>query len=279
MMELKMRLGPAGMPIDCKGDTLSKGIEYTASEGLNAFEVEFVKGVRGKKEEWVKAKKTAEKNDVLLSCHAPYWINCCSPLKEKQQIAIRNLLQTAQAAELLGAYTIVFHPGYYQKQPYEQAAKNCVSVLKEAIKKMKEQKLHCILGAETTGKPSAFGSLQENIELAKTLKEVRPVIDFAHLHARTNGGIKTEQDYNNIFTAIKEQIGSEYLKQMHCHFTEVHFSEKGERWHIPIGEKNSPDMKMLARIIKNSSYKFTLISESPLLDKDALKMKNMIINS
>lgn len=278
-MEVKLRLGPAGMPIDCKGKTLAEGIEYTSSEGLNALEVEFVRGVRGKKEEWIRARKTAEKNDVLLSCHAPYWINCCSPLREKQQIAIRNILQTAQAAEILGAYIIVFHPGYYQKQTPEQTAKNCVLVLREAIKKMKGQKLHCILGAETTGRPSAFGSLQENIGLAKTLKEVKPVIDFAHLHARTNGGIKTEQDYNSIFRAIREQLGPDCLKQMHCHFTEVHFSEKGERWHLPLGEKNSPNMKILAKIIKNNNYKFTLISESPLLDRDAIKMREMIENS
>jgi deoxyribonuclease-4 len=274
--EAKLRLGPAGMPLAMKGRTLADGIEYVAKEGLNAFEVEFVRGVRGKKEEWSKAKETAEKNDVLLSCHAPYWINCCSSVREKQQIAIRNLIQTAQAAELLGAYIIVFHPGYYQNQTEEQALKNCISVLKEAVKKIKEQKLHCILGAETTGKPSAFGSLQDNITLAKSLKEVKPVIDFAHLHARTNGGIKSEADYENIFSQIKEELGADYLKQMHCHFTEVHFSEKGERWHLPIGEKNSPDMKILASVIKRESYKFTLISESPLLDMDALKMKRMI---
>lgn len=276
-MEPKLRLGPAGMPLAMKGKTLTEGIEYVAKEGLNAFEVEFVRGVRGKKEEWIKAKQVAEKNDVLLSCHAPYWINCCSPMKEKQQITIRNLIQTAEAAELLGAYVIVFHPGYYQNQTAEEALKNCISVLKEVIKKMKEQKLHCILGAETTGKPSAFGSLQENIELANELKEVKPVIDFAHLHARTNGGIKSERDYENIFSEIKKQLGSAYLKQMHCHFTEVHFTEKGERWHLPLGERNSPNMKVLAEVIREEDYKFTLISESPLLDKDALKMKSMII--
>ncbi len=275
-MDIKLRLGPAGMPLGCKGETLSEGIEYAANEGLNALEVEFVRGVRGKKEEWIKARKTAEKNDVLLSCHAPYWINCCSPLREKQQIAIRNIMQTAEAAELLGAYIIVFHPGYYQKQTEEIALKNCISVLKEAIKKMKEQKLHCILGAETTGKPSAFGSLQDNITLAKLLKEVKPVIDFAHLHARTNGGIKTIEDYEKIFYEIRKNLGNDYLNQLHCHFTEVHFTEKGERWHLPLGEKNSPDMRLLAKAIKENNCKFTLISESPLLDRDALKMQKMI---
>lgn len=274
-MRVALRFGPAGMPIACKGKKLAEGIEYTAKEGLGAFEVEFVRGVRGKKEDWLEAKKTAERNDILLSCHAPYWTNCCSPIKEKQQIAIRNLIQTAQTAKLLGAYTIVFHPGYYQGQSPEQALKNCISALKEVINRMKEQGLHCILGAETTGKESAFGSLQGNIELAKLLSEVRPVIDFAHLHARANGSIKSREDYENILFEIKRQLGNDYLKQLHCHFTEVEFSKKGERWHLPIGEKNSPPFKPLAELIRQNSYKFTIISESPLLDKDALKMQNM----
>ncbi len=274
-MEIKLRLGPAGMPLACKGKKLSEGIIYTAKEGLSAFEVEFVRGVRGKKEDWIEAKKTSEKNDVLLSCHAPYWINCCSPLKEKQQIAIRNLIQTAQAAEMLGAYTIVFHPGYYQGQSQDVAQKNCISVLKEVIKRMKEQNLHCILGAETTGKGSAFGSLQDNINLAKALPQVRPVIDFAHLHARANGGIKTKGDYENIFSEIKRELGNDYLKQLHCHFTEVEYTAKGERWHLCIGEKNSPPFKPLGELIKQHNYKFTIISESPLLDRDALKMQKM----
>jgi len=271
----KLRFGPAGMPLACKGKNLSEGIEYAAEEGLNAFEVEFVRGVRGRKEDWLEAKQAAEKNDVLLSCHAPYWINCCNPTKEKQQIAIRNLVQTAQAAELLGAYIIVFHPGYYLGQSPEDAMKNCVSVLKEVIKKMKEEKLHCSLGAETTGKPSAFGSLSENIQLAKILPEVRPVIDFAHLHARSNGSIKSKEDYEKIFAEIKKELGTEALKQLHCHFTEVHFTEKGERWHLAIGERWQPDFRQLAKLIRQKGYAFTIISESPMLDRDALKMQRL----
>lgn len=275
-MQPKLRFGTAGMPLECKGKKLSEGILYAARDGLNAFEVEFVRGVRIKKDDAEEAREAAEKNDVLLSCHAPYWTNCCSPLKEKQQIAIRNLLQTAQAAELLGAYIIVFHPGYYQAQSKEQALKNCVSVLRDVIKKMREQKLHCILGAETTGKASAFGSLQDNIQLANLFLEVKPVIDFAHLHARDNGAIKSKKDYEKIFYKIKKQLGTEYLKQLHCHFAEVEFSEKGERWHLCIGEKDSPPFKPLAELIKKNNYKFTIISESPLLDRDALKMKKIV---
>jgi len=276
-MKTELRFGPAGMPIGCKGRTLIEGIEYAAKEGLNAFEVEFVRGVRINKEIAIQAKKISEARNVLLSCHAPYFINCCSPLKEKQAITMRNIIQAAEAAQILGATIIVFHPGYYQGQSPEKAFDNALELLKEALKKMKEKKINnVLLGLETVGKKSQFGGLDENIELCRRLglEHARPVIDFAHIHARGDIVLKTKEDYEEIFSRLKKGLGAQVLEQLHCHFSGIVFSEKGERHHIPIG--NVPPFRLLAEVIKKHNYKFTIISESPLLDIDALKMKRMV---
>lgn len=275
---IKLRFGPAGIPLAYKGKSLAEGIEYAAKLSLNALEVQFTRGVRGRKEEWFKARKSAEKNDVLLSCHAPYWINCCSAFKEKQNIAIRNLMQTARAAEVLGAYIIVFHPGYYQDLGKEKAGKNAVILLKAVEKKMEAENLRTRLGAEITGKASAFGSLQEVIGLCNNIRNVYPVVDFAHIHARENGCLRTEEDFKKAILAIKKNLGSNYLEGMHCHFSGINFSEKGERNHLPISSWQ-PDFRKLARVIKTDNYKFTIISESPLLDRDALTMKRLVKNA
>jgi len=278
-MSAMLRFGPAGMPLDCKGKRLPDGILYVFNEGLRAFEVEFVRGVRIREEDAVEAAKIARQKNIRLSCHGPYWVNCCSPLKIKQQITIRNIMQTARAAQILGAKIMVFHPGYYQKQPKEKAFENALNLLKGIENKMKEEKLQCFIGLETSGKKAGFGTLDEIIELCKKIRKARPVIDFAHLHAITNGGIKNEQDYESIINKIKKELGSEYLKEMHCHFTEIVYTEKGERYHIPIGTSNSPPFRPLAKLIAEKNYKFTIISESPLLDKDALKMQEIVRKS
>jgi deoxyribonuclease-4 len=275
-MSAMLRFGPAGMPLNCKGKRLAEGILYAFNEGLGAFEVEFVRGVRIRKEDAIEAGKTAKGKNVLLSCHGPYWVNCCSPLKAKQQTTIRNIMQTARAAELLGAKIIVFHPGYYQKQSKEAAFENALNLLKEIEKKMKDENLSCFLGLETSGKKAGFGTLDEIIGLCKKIKKARPVIDFAHLHAITNGGIRTKGDYEEIISKIKKELGPEYLKEMHCHFTEIVYSDRGERYHIPIGHSNSPPFRPLAEILAEKKYKFTIISESPLLDMDALKMQGIV---
>jgi deoxyribonuclease IV len=130
---------------------------------------------------------------------------------------------------------------------------------------------------ETAGKKSGFGQLDEIIELCKKLKQARPVIDFAHMHATSNGGLNTKEDYEKIFNKIKKELGPEYLKEMHCHFSGIFFNEKGERYHIPID--SSPPFKPLAEVIAKNNYKFTIICESPLLEKDALKMQNILKHS
>jgi deoxyribonuclease IV len=143
-MTAMIRFGTAGMPLALKGKKLSDGISYVFNEGLRAFEVEFVRGVKINKDNAAEAAKIAKTKDVILSCHGPYWINCCSPIKEKQQTSIRNIMDTARAAELLGAKIIVFHPGFYQKQSKEVAFNNALNLLKEIEKKMKEERLSCL---------------------------------------------------------------------------------------------------------------------------------------
>lgn len=273
----KLRFGPAGMPIALKGKRLPEGIGYSSDLGLNAFEVEFVQGVRIREEDAIEAAKVAKEKDVLLSCHGPYFVNCCSPLKEKQSTTKRNLLQALRAAHLLGAKIVVFHPGFYQGQSPEKARENAIKLLKEVIEKMEEEKLDVALGAETTGKPSQYGSLDEVLELCKILgtKYIRPVIDFGHISSRENGWIKGKEQYEMIFKKIKDALGKEALEGLHCHFSEQVFSEKGEKHHVPLGTNNHPPFKPLAELIKKNDYRFTIISESPLLEKDALKMKAM----
>ena len=97
---MKARFGPAGIPPRCKGDTL-RGITFVAEEGLNAFEVQWVRGVRLNQAKAIKAKELARKYDVELSAHAPYWINCCSKERKKIDISVRNLVQSIKIAKLI----------------------------------------------------------------------------------------------------------------------------------------------------------------------------------
>jgi deoxyribonuclease-4 len=270
-----MRWGPAGIPMEFEGNT-AEAIGYTAKEGLNAFECEFVRGVKMRNGMAVEVRKNAERYTVSLSAHAPYWINCAAKEKMKIDATLRNILDTVRIAKILGAGVIVFHPGFYMGRSPEETMKLVRKTLEEALSRMKQERISNVwLGLETTGKGTQFGTLSENIELSASLEMTKPVVDFAHIHARYGGILKKKEDYMKIFTEIENKLGKDAVKSFHSHFSEVAFGDKGEKHHMILGEAYSPPFKPLAEVIAENGYEGTIISESPLLDIDALKMKRM----
>ncbi len=270
-----MRWGPAGIPMEFEGNT-AEAIGYTAKEGLNAFECEFVRGVKMRNDMALEVRKNAERYKVSLSAHAPYWINCAAQEKMKIDATLRNILDTVRIAKVLGAGVIVFHPGFYMGRSPEETMKLVKKTLEEALAKMKQERISNVwLGLETTGKGTQFGTLSENIELSASLEMTKPVVDFAHIHARYGGILKKKEDYLKIFTEIENRLGKDAVKDFHSHFSEVAWGDKGEKHHMILGEAYSPPFKPLAQVIVENGFEGTIISESPLLDIDALKMKRM----
>jgi len=270
-----MRWGPAGIPFDFKGST-AEAIGYAAGEGLDAFECEFVKGVRMKHELASEARRIAEEKRVSLSAHAPYWINCAARERMKIDATIRNIMETARIAQVLGAGVIVFHPGFYMGRSPEETMKLVKKTLEDVVGRMKQERIKGVwLGLETTGKKTQFGNLSENIELSASVEMTKPVVDFAHIHAREGGTLKKKGDYLRIFTEIENKLGKDAVRHFHSHFSEVAWNEKGERHHMILGEEYSPPFKPLAEVIVENGFDGTIISESPLLDVDALKMKKI----
>ncbi len=272
---MELRFGPAGIPIQCKGNSTLEGVKCCAELGLKAMEMEFVRGVRLREKDAKTIGKEAKKLDVKLSSHAPYYINLCNP--QKKATTFRNLLDSAKITAAAGGHITVFHPGYYQKHTKQEAYRIAKKELEEAEGKLKDKKIKVKLGAETVGKKSQFGGLDEVIRLSREIRAVVPVIDFAHLHARGDVMIRDIGDYGKIFRLLEKELGS-YVKDFHAHFSEIEYSEKGERNHLPLGTKNVPPFRPLLRLIKENGYGGTIICESPKLDLDALKMQKYYVS-
>ena len=269
-----IRFGPAGIPIGTPEEGTAAGIAYCSKIGLGAMEVEFVHGVNLKEEKAREAGEVARKNDVLLSCHAPYYINCCA--KEELKIAgsVRYIVSTAQAAFWLGATPIVLHPGHYMGRAPSECREMVISTFQRCLDEMEKLKITGVhLGAELTGKKSAYGSLDEIIDLAEEfgLKRVVPVIDFAHYHAR-EARLKTQDDYARILEKVETRLGSDASKSFQCHFSGIEVIEAGEKNHLPISSL-SPPFEPLARAWSENGWEGKAICESPLIEKDAREMQ------
>lgn len=268
----RVRFGSAGIPLQCNGGTL-EAVECSNGLGLGALELEFVRGVKLKDENAKKIRALAGKLDVSLSSHAPYWVNCCSQEKEKRQTTKRNLFNAARASFHAGAKVAVFHPGYYQKRTAKECFALARDLLKEVKGRMDDAGIKKVkLGAETVGKKSQYGGLDECIELHQKIPHVHLVLDFAHLHARGDCTFRNEDDYRALFKKLEKEIPG-YLDNFHSHFSCINYSEKGELSHLPLEGRNPPPYKPLMKVLAEGGYKGVVISESPKLEIDALKMQ------
>jgi len=239
------------------------------------MEAEFVRGVSMKEESAKLARAASEGNSISLSCHAPYYINCCAKEKQKLEASVRHIVASAQACFWLGASPAVFHPGYYMGRTPKECAPLVTDTLKRCFSKMDELGIKGVrLGAELTGKKSAYGSLDEIISLSERfgVDHLIPVVDFAHYHARVKR-LKAREDYSEILVQLESHLGSEATKNFHCHFSGIAFTGAGEQNHLPISSQ-SPPFAPLAKELASRGFSGTVICESPLIEKDALVLQN-----
>ena len=259
-------LGPGGIPTITQGDTIH-AIKDLKEICLNAMEVEFVRGVYLKEKQAEEIEKLAKKFGIKLSIHASYFINLCNPQKVKP--SQQRILDSCKIGHYLGASYVVFHPGYYGKLDHEKAFSLVKRSCEELRSKIDKFKWKIALGLETTGKKSQFGTLDENLKISEEVEGCVPIIDFAHIFARNEGKI----DYSLILEKVKN------FKELHTHFSGIDYSDKGERKHLEISTKK-PDFEGLAKeLIRrgfNKRRDITIISESPILEQDSLKMKKIL---
>jgi len=251
---------------------------YLRRIGLDAMEYQAVRSLRISRKPAVELGSAASENNVLLTLHGPYAINLSSSKKLVRRQSIQRIIKSAEIASWMGVFHVTFHPGYYSGLPRELAMQTQKEAFKNVLGKMSEKKISVELGPETTGKPDQFGTLEELIELSTTFENVRLTLDFGHMHARTGGKIKSRSDYEKILDTVERLLGSERMRNLVVHFSEVETTSKGfgEKRHHPLGSSYGPDFRKLAEIIVEKGYSFIIICETPLLEVDALKMKRML---
>ena len=270
---MDVRFGPTGRPINYSGNA-KDACSYIKAEGLEAYEYQATYGVKISQQSAMELKKNSETEDVLVSMHAPYYINLSSNKEDVVERSIKRLVQSAKASEWMGAYRTVFHPGFYTSFTSEEAMKRC----KEAINNIMEElegfgvKEFCF-APETTGKRSQLGNLDEIIEICRSFDHFEPTVDFAHIYARSRGKINNREDYRQIFMKLENELG---IKSLHSHFTHIEYTDSGERKHHILSDENyGPPVKPFIEEIIECGWDITVICESPLIDQDALVMKDL----
>ncbi|MFA6709920.1 MAG: TIM barrel protein [Candidatus Methanomethylophilaceae archaeon] len=263
-----MRFGPAGYPSSSKNP--EDALNIVRELGLDALEIEFVRGVRMSEAKARDIGEMAVERDIRLSAHAPYYISFNSDNAETRQKSIAWVMDTVRAANNLGAYIVVIHAASYGKTP-GTATDAVIDGLTKCREMMDDEGIDdVILGVETMGKTGVWGTLREISKVMDSVPGTRPVLDVAHVHARYQGFLKTEKDMRDLvdeFLALSGDIA-------HFHISCIRYGDKGEISHLPLSAKE-PDMSLLANVLSEYDNDCTFVCESPLQERDAVVFRDM----
>ncbi len=226
-----IRFGISGLPPDGDDAAFLDGL---VERGHGAYELAFVKGFPWKERRCRTFGELAAERGIALSAHAPYFAILTVEDPERRKQTLAALEHTMKLGRALGAHTIVAHTGNVGEREPEELHELVADGLSTIEPKVRD--LGVALGLETSGTDRAFGTLGDIALIAKEFAFVRPVIDWAHVHAKSGGGLTSVEAYRSVIEFLRSEFPAWALDHLHTQFTDNQFGPSGEIRHVPYGE-------------------------------------------
>ena len=260
-----IRYGPSRLP---SRESPEQAIEVLTRHGYTACEVDFEGGF-WMKDEWRWAARLGElarEAGVALSIHAPIAAFLGHLERDqKHKRAVGMLDHTAGVAVACGAEIVVFHPGFLLGRSRENALDSLVEQLAELRERLEAKGRAVPFGIEIMGRVRELGTAEDVFAVSARLPWVRPVLDFAHLHAVTDGAFLDAAAFAGVLELADGLL--ELGAPFHIHFSDIAYANRNETKHLRYGEgtlRAEPLAEALARFDRPA----TVISESPDLESD-----------
>ena len=269
----KLRFGPARVP---SRRSPGEAIRILKQRGFTACEIDFESGF------WMgypwaeRFGRLAREAKIALSVHAPIaGFMGHVERDKKQRMAIGMLDHSAGIAKAAGAEVVVFHPGFLLGRTKAATIKSVCEQLSELRERLEGKDRAVPFGVEVMGRVNDFGSLDDVVAIAGRCGWVRPVLDFAHMHATSDGAFLETEPFANALAAADAVL--EPGAPFHIHFSDIAFANRNETKHLPYGEgtlRADPLRKALRRFKRPA----TVISESPDL-KSTKAIKAVLVGT
>ena len=254
----RIRFGPAGLATDVEPEV---AVAAVAAAGYDACEVGFGGGFKLDYPLAERLGAAAREHDVLLSVHAPL-AGFMGHLDQgkKFRMAVGMLDHTAGLAKACGAEVIVFHPGFLLGRERQAALDAVVEQLGLLGERLEGKDRLVPFGVEVMGRVRDLGSLDDVIELAARVPFVRPVLDFAHMHATSDGAYTDPEAFAAALEAADGVL--EPGAPFHIHFSDIAYANRNETKHLPYGE-GTLRVEPLGTALARFERPATVISEAP----------------
>ncbi|MEE9298628.1 MAG: non-homologous end-joining DNA ligase [Acidimicrobiia bacterium] len=251
-----IRFGISTLPTDDDDEAFLDGI---AARGHGAVELPFVTGFPWKERRCRSFGELAVERGIAVSIHAPYFAILTSDDAEKAKKTLAALEHTMKLGRALGSRVIVAHTGYVKGRTAAELHELVADSL-EAIEP-KVRHLGVALGLEVGGSDRAFGTLGDIALIVERFPFVHPVVDWAHLHAVSNGALTTKEAFAGVIAFLREHFPGWTLDPLHAQFTDNEFGRAGEIRHVPYGE-GTLRVGPLVEAAVEAGLRMTLISEA-----------------
>lgn len=258
-MSSRIRVGPARLP---SRESPEQALDVLLERGYTACEVDFESGF------WMdypfaeRLGELAREHDVALSVHAPLFgfMGHVEASGRKFNSAVGALDRSAGIAAASGAELVVFHPGFLLERDREQALAAVVDQLGTLRQRLEGKDRAVPFGVEVMGRVRDLGSLDDVVEISRRTTWVRPVLDFAHLHATSDGAFLDKEPFARALAAADEVLPLD--APFHIHFSDIAFANRNETKHLAYGE-GTLRADPLADALTAFERPATVISESP----------------
>jgi deoxyribonuclease-4 len=254
----EIRVGPARVP---SRESPEAAVGLLQERGYRACEIDFEGGF------WMdypwaeRFGRIAREAGIVLSVHAPLAGFLGQVERDKKhRMAIGMLDHSAGVAVASGAELVVLHPGFLLGRTRERALADVVEQLAELRERLVGKGRDVPFGVEVMGRVNELGTAEDVFAIAAQLDWVRPVIDFAHLHAVTDGAFTETETFAGVLEAADAIL--EPGAPFHVHFSDIQYANRNETKHLPYGE-GTLRAEPLAEALNRFERPATVISESP----------------
>src|SRR5213595_1363070 len=257
-MPRRLHFGPARVP---SRESPEAAIDALLARGMTACEIDFEGRFWMDYDFAARFGQLARKHDIVLSVHAPIaGFMGHAERGKKLNMAVGMLDHSAGIAKAAGAEVVVFHPGFLLGRTREEAIDSVCVQLGELRQRLEGKDRAVPFGIEVMGRVRELGSAEDVVEISRRCGWVRPVLDFAHMHATSDGAFTDSALFGDALTRADALLppGAPF----HIHFSDIAFANRNETKHLPYGEgtlRAEPLAEALARFERPA----TLISESP----------------
>ncbi|MGA1822888.1 MAG: TIM barrel protein [Thermoplasmatota archaeon] len=266
---MNIRFGPAGIPLSCKGRTLKDGIEDIHALQLDAMEVQLLRPMRDIPEELPLIRELGMELDVSLTVHAPYYMDFLGD-EDYVERSLDNALWSGEMAQEIGAGLIATHIGMYHDHEESEALESVIKHIRWIRDKYKKMGVEAQLAIETSGRQKVFGSVDEVLTIVKRVGNTVPLLNIANIHSREGGSLREVEDFEALLQKVRNVTKSDFF---YIHFSGVEHADGDKLMATPIKKGDLRFDPLAEAMLNHEDWEFTIISESPLLEHDAVYMK------